>query len=165
MKDENYITKAEAVKKGYKKRKGGGYYKQSVIEKYFDWGYLDLPDSKFSAADRLQAGQWLCRDFYLGNYNNMQSIQLGKIPTGLRIGRDDALYYRDSYIQAMKAIPSEFWPYVRKVCIEDKDLKPDKKIISTSLLSKQNSYHQKMLLCLGLERLVKFYLQKNKKSS
>ena len=34
-----------------------------------------------------------------------------------------------------------------------------------SIKNKNNSYYQKMLLNLGLERLIEFYLKKNKKSS
>ena len=88
----------------------------------------------------------------------------------IRIGsgfgkREDALVYQERYIKAMQSIPDEFWPAVRIVCIEDKELKADKNIIPRSLLSKQIVYHLKSLLVLGLERLVKFYFQKNKKSS
>lgn len=106
----------------------------------------------------------MAKDFYLGNYNNLQSVPLLRI-SGSTGGRDNALVYKERYIAAMKSLPQEFWPVVRIVCIEDKELKVDKNIISQSLLGKQIVYHLKMLLVLGLERLVKYYLQKNKKSS
>ena len=34
MVNEEYINKSEAVKKGYKRRRQGGIYRQSVLEKY-----------------------------------------------------------------------------------------------------------------------------------
>lgn len=57
MVDEEYISKEEALKKGYKRRKDGGYYKQSVLEKYYEKGALELSGSPFSAEDRKKAGE------------------------------------------------------------------------------------------------------------
>ena len=164
MSAEEYISKEEAVKKGYRRRRGGGLYKLSVLEKYYESGVLELKDSQFSADDRKRAGERLLKDFYLGNYNNLKSVPLLKTSSN-RACREDALIYQERYIKAMQSIPDEFWPAVRIVCIEDKELKADKNIIPRSLLSKQIVYHLKSLLVLGLERLVKFYFQKNKKSS
>lgn len=164
MVNEEYISKEEALKKGYKHRKEGGYYRQSVLEKYYEKGVLELSESSFSAEDRKKAGERLAKDFYLGNYNYLQSISFLKI-SGSRGDRDSALVYKERYIAAIKSLPKEFWSVVRTVCIEDKELKADKNIIAQSLLGKQIVYHKKMLLVLGLERLVKHYLQKNKKSS
>lgn len=164
MVNETYISKDEALKKGYKKRRQGGYYKQSILDKYLEKGWLELENSHFSAEDRKKAGELLRKDFYLSNYNNLHSIPLVKISKSTA-DRENLLYYKERYLNAVKSIPTEFWPAVRIVCIEDCELKVDKNIITHSLLSKQASYHLKMLLVLGLERLVKYYLQKNKKSS
>ena len=35
MSDEEYISKENAIKKGYRKRREGGLYKLSVLEKYY----------------------------------------------------------------------------------------------------------------------------------
>lgn len=164
MVNEEYINKSEAIKKGYKRRRQGVIYRQSVLEKYCEKGWLDLINSKFSSEDRKKAGERLAKDFYLGNYNNLQSLPLLKIG-GKSSEREDALIYKERYLSAIKSIPAEFWPYVRIVCIEDEELKLDKNIIPQSLLGKQMMYCLKTFLALGLERLVKFYLQKNKKSS
>ena len=164
MSDEEYISKENAIKKGYRKRRDGGLYKLSVLEKYYENGVLELKGSKFSAEDRKIAGERLLKDFYLGNYNNLKSISLIKTNSNYSC-REDALIYKERYIKAIQSIPTEFWPVVRSVCIEDKELKADKNIIKHSLLSKQVVYHLKSLLVLGLERLVKFYFQKNEKSS
>ena len=164
MIDEEYISKEEALKKGYRRRRGGGLYKPSVLEKYLENGDLELQNSPFSAEDRKRAGEHLAKDFYLGNYNKLQSVSLLKIASGNN-GRDDALISKEAYLNAIKRIPNEFWPAVRIVCIEDKELKADKNIIPHSLRSKQIVFHLKSLLVLGLERLVKYYLQKNEKSA
>ena len=68
MVDETYISKDEALKKGYKKRRQGGYYKQSILDKYLEKGWLELENSHFSAEDRKKAGELLRKDFYLSNY-------------------------------------------------------------------------------------------------
>ncbi len=156
---ETYISKEEALKKGYKKRQQGGYYKQSILEKYLEKGWLELENSPFSAEDRKKAGELLRKDFYLSNYNNLHSLPLIKISKSTA-DREDLIYYKERYLGAVKSVPSEFWPAVRAVCIEDIELKANKNIITHSLLSKQASYHLKMLLVLGLERLVRYYLQK-----
>ncbi|MDO4161870.1 MAG: hypothetical protein Q4D80_02550 [Pseudomonadota bacterium] len=158
MADEEYISKEEALKKGYKHRVDGGYYKQSVLDKYYEKGYLELKNSKFSAADRKRAGERLCKDYYLGDYGNLQSVPLLRICGGSS-DREEALIYKERYLSAMKSIPSEFWPMVRIVCIEDKEIELDKNIIRQSLLGKQMIYCFKVFLTLGLERLVKYYLQ------
>jgi len=165
--EESYISKKEAKKRGYVKRKGGGYYKKSVLEKYFEKGYLHLSDSHYCDEDRKLAGIMLAKDYYLGNFNNLQSKKFwytGIITSG-ESGRDNALFFNERYLRAVKSIPEEFWHCVRTVCIEDKELIADKNIKPRTLLEKQNIYHRKMLLSLGLDRLIKFYLHKNKKNA
>lgn len=165
--EESYISKKEAKKRGYVKRAEGGYYKKSVLERYFDDGYLHLSNSPYSDEDRMRAGMRLAKDYYLGNYDTLQSKRwyLIKICSSGESNRDRALYYNERYINASKSIPFEFWHVVRQVCIEDKEPEIDRFIKPKSLLSKQNSYHQKMLLSLGLERLIEYYSQKDKKKS
>ena len=167
MQEKDYINKKEALKRGYIRRTEGGYYKKSVLEKYFDGGYLKLSDSNFSAEDRKKVGEQLAKDFYLGNYHNLQSVKLfaDNIRSTGSYSREEALFYKERYLNAIRAIPAEFWPAVRCVCIEDKELFSRPEIPKNSLLHKNNIYHQKMLLCLGLERFIKFYLQKNKKKT
>lgn len=162
MEDKNYISKREAAKKGYAKNNEGIFYKKNVLEKYYDSGYLYIRNSKFSDEDRMLAGQMLARDYYLGHLNTMQSVKLValNIRTTGESDREDVLFYKERYLSAVKAIPYEFWPYVRKVCIEDEELVAEEDIPYKSLKSKNCVYHQKMLLSLGLERLIKFYLQK-----
>jgi hypothetical protein len=166
MDEKKYITKAEARKKGYVRRNDGIFYRKNVLEKYYENGYLHLPNSPFGDADRKRAGELLARDFYLGHYNKLQSINFTiEIRGTSDSDREESLFHQERYIHAIRCIPQEFWGVIRQVCIDDQELKGDVTAARQSLLSKQSVYHQKMLLCLGLDRLIKFYLQKNKKSS
>lgn len=161
------IKKDEVLRKGYVKNNDGVYCRKSVLERYYDKGYLDLPKSCFSAEDRLRVGQRLAVDYYLGSSRGIKSIDVSdvNIPTTGESGRESAMFYRNRYLKAVQSIPHEFWPSVRRVCVEDKKLICDLPVDKNTLKNKNDSYHQKMLLNLGLERLIEFYLKKNKKSS
>lgn len=161
------IEKDEVLRKYYTKNNDGVYCRKTVLERYYDKGYLDLPGSSFSAEDRKRVGERLASDYYLARENTLKSIDLSSvnIPTTGNSSRENAMFYRNRYLKAVQSIPHEFWPSVRQVCIEDKKLLSELPIDKKTLLNKNNSYHQKMLLNLGLERLISFYLKKNKKSS
>ena len=66
MVNEEYINKSEAVKKGYKRRRQGGIYRQSVLEKYCEKGWLDLINCKFSAEDRKKSRRTVSKRFLFG---------------------------------------------------------------------------------------------------
>ncbi len=132
--------------------------KRSTLQRYYDEGVLELSDSRFAAADRKNAGEILLLDYYLGNYDSRQTARLFlcKIPTTGEYGRDQALFYKERYLRAIKNIPSEFWMAVRRVCIDDLPLKsnyPEQH----AMLRKYDVYHQKKLLNMGLDRLIQFY--------
>src|SRR5574344_1086366 len=158
MQNKEFINKNEALKKGYIKRNDGIYYKKSVLEKYYEGGYLELENSQFSAEDRLKVGKMLAKDYYLGNYNTLQSVKLNKtnIRTTGEYCREQALFYQQRYLSAIKNVPIEFWLAVRRVCIEDEELSGNLKVSSQSLLGKNLIFYQKKLLVLGLERLIKY---------
>lgn len=160
-------VKGEILRKGYVKNNDGVICHKTVLERYYERGYLDLPSSCFSAEDRKRVGEMLAKDYYLGLPNRLKSIDLSSvnIPTTGEILPEGIQFYRERYMEAMKAIPREFRAAVFRVCLEDKKLICDEAVDKNTLKNKNNSYHQKMLLNLGLERLIKFYLQKNKKSS
>lgn len=160
------MEKTAAIKKGYVQDNNGRLRRKNALDSYFEQGYLELPHSPFSAEKRKKAGEILARDFYLGNRHNLQSIKFleSNIPTTGEVGIEISLYYKNRYLEAIKNIPYEFREVVFRVCIEDK------KIVSgtnsnKNLRDKNFIYYQKMLLVLGLERLLKYYLTKNKKSS
>lgn len=139
--------------------------KKTVLQKYYEDGYLDMPESKFTAEDRKTAGDLLAQDYYLGNYDSLQTARLRivAIATTGEYTREQALYFKERYFRAIKTIPIEFWPTVRRVCIDDLPITSDKYISVHSSLYKHDIYHKKMLLNLGLERLVYFYFKKNQK--
>lgn len=161
------MEKNEAIKKGYTKDNNGRLRRKTVLLSYFEQGYLELPKSPFKAEKRKKAGEILARDYYLGNRHNLQSIKLleSNIPTTGETGIEISLYYKNRYLEAMKNIPYEFREVVFKVCVEDKKIVADTKNNNKNLRDKNFIYYQKMLLVLGLERLLKYYLTKNKKSS
>ena len=155
------------LERGYNLDAKGRLRRYSVLERYYKQGYLELQGSPFSAEKRKKAGEILARDYYLGNYKNLQSVKFyeSNIPSTGDVGIEIALYYKNKYLKAMKSVPYEFWPVLYQVCIEDKSLSSEKEKNENKLKDKNNVFHLKMLLVLGLERLLRYYLQKNKKSS
>ncbi|MBP5215502.1 MAG: hypothetical protein J6039_02980 [Alphaproteobacteria bacterium] len=139
----------------------------SVLEKYFERGYLDLCESKFSAEDRKRVGEMLFYDYYCGGMYNLKSCRLDgvNIPGTSELGNESKIFCRERYLRAVRSVPSEFWKAVRTVCIEDCELTAEETKNKKSILGKYKIYCQKIMLNLGLNRLIKFYLQKNKKSS
>ena len=163
----NGMSAATAKRRGYVLDKNGIWRKKTALEKYYEEGYLELEGSPFSAEQRKKAGEILARDYYLGNYNKLQSCKIFQlnIRTTGSVGSDRAMYYKERYLRAVKNIPYEFWPTVYKVCIEDMKIDKFEEKNDNSLRTKNKYYCLKVFLCLGLERLLKYYLQKNKKSS
>lgn len=165
MKNKNKIKKAE--NKATQKNKVIKIRRITVLEKYLKEGYLELQNSKFSAEDRKKVGERLFLDYYCGGLYNLKTCWFEglNIPETSDIGNESRLFYRERYLKAVSSVPYEFWPAVRSVCIEDKELKSPESENKKSIFGKYKVYCQKMMLNLGLERLIKFYLQKNKKSS
>lgn len=159
--------KGEVLRKGYVKNNDGVVCHKTVLERYYDKGYLDLPNSCYSAEDRKRVGEMLAQDYYLGLPYHLKSVDLSavNIPSTGEILQENGQFYHERYMNAMKAVPREFRAAVYRVCLEDKKLICDEVVDKNSLKNKNNSYYQKMLLNLGLERLIEFYLKKNKKSS
>ena len=161
------ISEATAKRRGYVRDENGIWRKKTALEKYYDEGYLNLEGSPFTAEQRKRAGEILARDYYLGNYQNLQSVKIFRlrIKTTGNVGIERSMYYKERYLQAIKNIPYEFWPTVYKVCIEDIRIDNFEEKTDNSLKAKNKNYCLKVFLCMGLERLLKYYLQKNKKNS
>ena len=133
----------------------------SVLERYYRYGYLDMIDSQFNGADRKTAGELLAKDYYLGNYDGLKGMRWyhEHIVTTGEYNREQAMYYKERYLRAMKHVPEEFWAVVRRVCIEDAPLVGHFPAAQT-VLNRHAVYHQKMLLNHGLDRLIYFYFKK-----
>ena len=139
-------------------------YKMTVLEKYLATGYLDLGDRNVTALDRLGAGNRLFADYYLGKAGDLSITDISRIRVdGSRAAGEAAkrLYHLDCYAKAMKSVPAEFWPVVRRVVIENEPLTA----AGSKLEVKRNLYAQRLDLCRGLDRLVKFYWRNHKKRS
>ena len=161
------MSETTAKRRGYVLDESGIWRKKSVLEKYYEEGYLNLPNSLFSAEQRKSAGELLLHDYYLGNYYRLRSIQITDIrhKSVGNSGIEMSMFYKERYLEAMKCVPYEFWNIVFKVCIEDSTLNNEKEKYDASLHKKYNVYYRKMLLCHGLDRLVNFYAKKIEKSS
>jgi hypothetical protein len=136
--------------------------RMSTLERYYRYGVLDMVAGQFNGADRKTAGELLAKDYYLGHFDSIKGMQWrpDNIPTTGEFNREQAMYYKERYLRAMKQIPEEFWSVVRRVCIDDLPLVgsyPQEQTIMNS----HAVYHQKILLNHGLDRLIYFYFKKN----
>ncbi|MBR1949047.1 MAG: hypothetical protein IKA30_04575 [Alphaproteobacteria bacterium] len=151
-----YITKQDALNKGLIK-KDGKIYKLSVLEIWFKKGYLDLDKSKYSADERLEYGLRLALDYNIINRANIHSgyIQNSKIDKTNQSQSVSLLNAMSRYNRAIKSVPSEFWPIVRRICIEDIDL-----FFPENMSERQKtyiSYLSRIDLCRGLDRVIASY--------
>lgn len=153
----DYVSKQDAEKKGLVKTEGGKYYRYNTLERYAAQGVLD--GGRYSSADRLSAGQRLYRDYYLSRIESVSANDVRKVKVD---GCGDynqsvaSLAAADRFRKAIKAIPAEFWPYVRRVCLNDEPLSTKEK----GRKRLYDRYHAKYMLRLGLDRLVDFYIKK-----
>ena len=67
-----YTTKQDVINKGFTK-KNNIIYKKSVLERWYDKGWLELENSKYSADERLRCGMKLAFDYYMVNKENLHS--------------------------------------------------------------------------------------------
>lgn len=159
--------KGGVLEKKYVKNNKKVIWKKTVLDSYYARGYLYLSSSCYSSEDRKRAGEMLAKDYYLGLPQSLKSVDftIMNIPTTGETLSENRQFHRERYLRAVQSVPCEFWPSVRRVCLEDKKLICDELVDKNSLKNKNNSYYQKMLLNLGLDRLIRFYLKENKKSS
>lgn len=119
--DERYVTPDELEKKGFCKT-ARGLYRRSALERCAAAGWLG---SGAALIERLSAGKRLYADFYLGGVESVGAADLARIRvdgSGSFKEPDRRLWHQARYQQAIAQIPHEFWPAVRRVCIEDKNL-------------------------------------------
>lgn len=135
-------------------------WKKPILQMYYEAGYLDIIKSRFTPEDRKTAGEMLAQDYFLGNYDSLQTARLKQlnIRTTSEWTREQALFFKERYLRAIKTLPAEFWPIVRRVCVEDLPILSDE---PTEMMRKYKIYHQKILLNYGLDRLIFFYYKKN----
>lgn len=154
-----YISKQDAVNKGLI-RKNGRIFKLSVLEVWYKKGYLDYNLSKYSANDRLEFGLRLALDFQIINRANLRSGCLHniKIDNMSPTQSSSLLNALHRYNSVIRSIPSEFWPIIRRICIEDKDL-----LFPKTMSERQKNYYSylnRIDLCRGLDRVIDAYTKK-----
>ena len=73
---EKITRKGEVLRKGYVKNSDGTVCRKTVLERYYNKGYLDLPNSCYSAEDRKRTGEQLAYDYYMGFPEHLKSIDV-----------------------------------------------------------------------------------------
>lgn len=159
-KEDGYTTKAECLANGFVKI-GKHFYRFCTLEQYARKGWLDFGDKRFTALDRLSAGLRLMKDFYHGHFESVCANDMRKVKVdghGNSTLQEEALDARNRYLEAMKAIPAEFWGVTRQVCIEDKPIAANDNGSRTEKL--HEAYSSKKDLCRALDRLIEHYRRK-----
>lgn len=137
----------------------------SVLEQYYRLGWLSKAQHKWSAEDRLKAGQRLYGDFYRAHIG-VKAIDYTRPRVDVSIDDNISEAVAEAhrrYIEAFKAIPVEFRGVVYTVCCDDK-------VLSEPVgmgWRKRTAYNVEnaVLLCLGLDKLIWHYMGKTKKNA
>ena len=148
-----YTSKQDVTNKGIVKR-NGKILKLSVLEIWHSKGFLDYTPSKYSADERLNCGLRLALDAYIINRDNLHSSHRlnTKIDNNNNTQSAAILEAMQRYNRAIRSVPAEFWPIVRLVCIEDRDLVAP---IELSERHKSHFYYMNRVdLCRGLDRII-----------
>lgn len=137
----------------------------SVLEQYYRLGWLSKARHKWSAEDRLKAGQRLYGDFYRSHrLSGCIDYEKPRVDSSIKAGMSEAAAEAHTrFSAAFKAIPVEFRGVVYTVCCDDK-------VLSEPVgmgWRKRTAYNVEnaVLLCLGLDKLIWHYMGKNKKNA
>jgi hypothetical protein len=155
--DLDYIDKQECERRGFVKGTDGKYYKLNSLERLGRDGYLDFGNPRYSALDRVSAGNRLWRDFYRSRVESSGVNDLTKVRVDGGGGQQmsqSVLEARDRFNKAIRMLPQEFIGVVTRVCCDDKELVLAEK---SERKRTQEKHRQAMVLCLGLDRLVEHY--------
>ena len=161
MTKKTYISRQDAVNSGMTK-KNGVFYKKSLLEIGHTKGWLEYKNSKYGADDRLRFGMRLALDCHIANRENLHAgyIFNNKVDISAKVESSALLEVKDRYYKAVHAVPAEFWPIVRQICIDEKE--PE---APAELSERQKAYFYYMCridLCRGLDRIIDTYNHKLK---
>ena len=156
MKHKQYTDREDALAKGLIK-KNGCFYKQTLLEIWHNKGWLELKNSRYGADDRLRFGLKFMLDYHLANRFNLHSgfIFNDKIDSSVKNESMELLDAQNRYRRAVRSVPSEFWPVVRRVCLEEKE-----PVVPPQLSERQKTYFYflcRIDLCRGLDRIIEAY--------
>lgn len=156
--EQKYIDKKECERRGYVKI-GKLYYRMTVLEKYLHKGWLDFGDRRYTGLDRFQAGEKLAEDYVKCRFAAGRSSDWGKERVdGTPLKSEDldgVCRARDRYFAVIKAVPKEFWPAVRKVCLENREIAVEEELPARR--KQEMMFALKQDLCRGLDRLAEVY--------
>lgn len=153
----DYIDRLDCERRGLEKGADGLYHKLNSLERLARDGYLDFGSSRYSALDRVSAGNRLWRDFYRSRIESSGVNDLTKVRVDGGGGQQmsqSVLEARDRFNKAIRVLPQEFIGVVTRVCCDDEDLHIDEQSERKKVYAK---HRQAMVLCLGLDRLVEHY--------
>lgn len=154
--DEQYVTPEQLEEKGFFKT-ARGFCRRSALERCAAAGWLG---TGAAMVERLSSGKKLYADFYLGGMEQVGAVDFGRLRVdgcGSFAQPGRRLWHQGCYERAIAAIPQEFWPAVRRVCIEDMNLQ------AQGISARERSYSlhgQRLDLRRGLDRLTSFYNKK-----
>ena len=161
MSTPKYTTKQDVIAKGIIK-KNDVFYKRTLLEIWYDKGWLELKHSPYGEDDRLRFGLKFAQDYNFLRRSQIATTTLknDKIDTKNRIEDKHFLDVLDRYRKAVRSIPREFWPVVRQICLEERQLE-----IPAFLSDRQKAYFYFLYrtdLCRGLDRVISSYTSKLK---
>ncbi len=131
--------------------------KISVLEYYKEKGRLIFGNKKYSAEDRLSAGNRFYEDFYHSGLNFSVSINFEKPRVdggGFNVSFDNALLAQDSFCKALRAIDREYSGITCAVCLENREIKIARDNNAIYRHEREIAFEK---LCRGLDCLVNFY--------
>ena len=139
------------------------FAKFTVLEKFLAKGWLRLGGKRYSEKDRIWAGNRLADVYFRCAFPAAQAINPARVFVDVSKGGkemfDKVLAAREEYFAIMAKIHKDYWPIVRRVCIEDKEpvVVGEKKLMRKALVS----FSLKVDLCRGLDELIDFYREKD----
>lgn len=159
MKDENISQSARKHKTKQQMANNLISPRKTLLEQFYEKGFLNLPKSKFSAAERLQCGKRLINSYQIMQKANLHSGFIFNNRIDLALSLESKMYSDalNFYRRCLRAVPAEFWQVVRSVCLEEKlPQLPD------SISERQRSHINFLLhidLCRGLDRILSSQLK------
>lgn len=154
--NEEYISPEELAKRGFTVR-GAVVVRLSLIERYYEKGWLNHGDSRLTPEIRLEAADRLAADFYFSRFPQNSAIdwQKERVDGGLNKTEPAAvLDARDRFFKAIKSIPAEFWPVVQDVVLYE--TRPDIGGATKAMYNELLAVFKRDL-CRGLDRLAFHY--------
>lgn len=154
-----YVSKADCEKEGYVRTKQG-ICRLSTLERLYRKGRLDYGNKKFGAQDRLRAGERLAADYEKAHFNVVSSSWSREKVDCSGGGNGFVTDIRSNYLTAIRHIPYEFWPAVRRACIEN--VLPEAEGSVSARRRQEENYVWYCDLCRGLDRLIEYYQNRKK---